>query len=372
MRLASSGWSMIILVAISMAYGESRSYALAVFFSTSLIATVTSGFSSFTLARYKKNTIQLKYLTTLVISSLCIFTLINLYLSIQGANYKVLIISIIFLLRETISYKIRFYSSNLSVFVRDHCWRIILIIFLIALYYSGDEIKFIDLFFQASLLAAVLEILLYFGFIDKINKSHVLIDSRSEKTRITSFFIVDFLGKMQSGSLAIIAIIITSNIHLYDVKLVAFFMISERASRPIGLIISQANLELQNERFFSSSISEFLSHYFKKRRLFIIFGVISFPLLILFFCQLYNINFMAASGVVIIYQLYIVFHNIINTYTAFKFSKVLIAVRAISTYTFVSLLLAMNITNIAIILSLFVFFLIFIDLLNYGHQRMGT
>lgn len=327
LRLLSAGWSAAIVVLIAAAYGPDKAEALAAFFTISLVAVVSAGFSSFTLSRHAAAG-RRRPLMAIGLSSAAIFALLEALLVPGPLAPTHAGIAATFLLREVLSCLARRRArTRLAVILRDHLWRAALSAGLLARAAGLTDAPLEPLFLAASGLAAVLEAAL-------ILRLPAMPPPRREAPAppLLSIAGFDLLGKLQSLSLAATPIYIAAHEPRFGAALVTMFVLVDRAARPLGLIVSQAILDVQRDGTGRRNFASFLGRFLRHRRLHFAGGLGAFAALLAALMAVYGVTAPPqALAAAILFHAYAPVFNVTNAYVVLNRGARVLALRVATT-----------------------------------------
>ena len=356
LRLLSAFWSAVIILVLALVFDEEKNTALVEFFYISLICFASTGFSSFTLTRLNINSIRPIELIGLALSSSIVFILFALVIGPDRFQPAHAVIATSFLLREIFGYYLRRANYNATaVIVREHVWRIAFIVVLLIAPKIWHLTALANLFVVSSAISVLFESMIFAFSVSKnrlFNKDPLKL--KKPWTRLTACMGFDILGKIQSLSIAIVPIMLVTSYSRFDTVTITLFILVERSSRPIGLIVSQALLDFQKLGSKLVQLRQFSIAFVRRRKLFLIGGIVCYILLLMLYILVYDTKINMLSFISIwLFHTYVIIFNILNFYIIVNRSIYLSIIR-VSISLSISILL-FNIENLSLEIIVFVF-----------------
>lgn len=288
LRLGSAALSLVIVFGIAIVFETSRNSALSEFFYTSLVGVVCGGFTSFTLTRYSDKSLIWSTLFCGV-SSLLVFLLINQLLGEGVLGAQTLLIAATFFCREVLGYCLRrleLYSS--SVLTREYFWRLTLVVFLFGFWLTDYSISMLNCFLAATGLALIIEVVFTISRAAP-NSARLKALARHPDKAFVKTVTFDLFGKSQSLAIAYFPIYLTSIGEGIDATKVVLFVLCERASRPLAMILSQGLLDFQNKGLKLGNLVRYSRTLIANRRLQIAAGLTMSPIALIAMLHVYQI-----------------------------------------------------------------------------------
>lgn len=329
LRLGSAGLSFVIVFGIAIVFETSRSAALSEFFYTSLVGVVCGGFTSFTLTRYSDKSLVWSTLFCGV-SGLLVFLLINQLLGEGVLGIQTLLIAATFFFREVLGYCLRrleLYSS--SVLTRDYFWRLTLVALLFGFWLTGSSVSMLNCFLAATGLALIVEVVFTISRAAPKSTRLKALARHPDKAFIETVAF-DLFGKSQSLAIAYFPIYLTSIGEGIDASKVVLFVLCERASRPLAMILSQGLLDFQSTGLKLGNLLQYSRTLIASRRLQIAIGLTMSPIALIAMLHIYQI---APNPVELAFTLlffgYVIVFNLTTSHSALNHKATVTVTRSV-------------------------------------------